>query len=126
MQWFGIFVLFNVLLLTLLAMNISRLRMQERVANGDGGLLSLKKAIRAHLNGVEHTVVYALVILALALMQVSPKVMATLVIGFSVSRLLHAYGMLASAFDIRRVGAGTTYLFELMGLAALATVLLRG
>jgi len=126
MQWFGLFVLLNVSLLTLLAMNISRLRMRERVANGDGGLLSLKKAIRAHLNGVEHTVVFALVILALTQTQAGPKVLATLVVGFTVARLLHAYGMLASAFDIRRVGAGMTYLFELMGLAALAAALLRG
>ncbi len=124
MQWFGLFALFNVLLLTLLAMNVSRLRMQERVANGDGGLVSLKKAIRAHLNGVEHAVVYALVILALALLQASPKLLAPLVIGFSLARVLHACGMLTVAFNARRIGAGATYLFELLGLAALAATLL--
>ncbi|TJY64950.1 glutathione S-transferase [Sinimarinibacterium sp. CAU 1509] len=126
MQWFGLFVLFNVLLLTLLAMNVSRLRLQERVANGDGGLISLKKAIRAHLNGVEHVVVYALVILALSLLRASPTLQAVLVIGFSLARVLHAYGMLAVAFNARRIGAGATYLFELFGLATLAATLLTG
>ena len=65
MDWFKFYVFANVLIITLLALNVSRLRMFERVANGDGGKVSLKKAIRAHANGVEHVMPYGLVMYAL-------------------------------------------------------------
>ena len=117
--WFKLFVVLNVLLVTLLALNISRLRVKEKVANGDGGKLVMKKAIRAHGNAVEHVVVFALIILALELSPVGTGMLAILVIGFTVARVLHAAGMLGAAFNARRIAAGVTYLLELTGIVAL-------
>ncbi len=115
--WFNRFVLLNVLILTILAINISRLRIAEKVPHGDGDNVRLKKAIRAHGNGVEHVVVFALIVLALDSSHVPPILLATLVWGFTFARLAHAAGMLGSIFNLRRLGASTTYLLELMGLA---------
>lgn len=114
--WFNLFVFLNVLMLTMLALNISRLRIAERVPNGDGDNVRLKKAIRAHGNGVEHVVVFALVILALDSSRAPSMLMAMLVVGFTLGRLVHAAGMLGSLFNARRLGAVATYLFELAGL----------
>lgn len=121
--WFTFFVFMNVLMVTLLALNISRLRVKERVANGDGGKLSIKKAMRAHGNGVEHVAIFGLAILALELSTVSSGILATLVIGFTLARIVHAAGMLGSAFNARRIGAAATYLFE---LGAVMAVLIYG
>jgi uncharacterized membrane protein YecN with MAPEG domain len=121
--WFSCFVFANGLLLALLAANVSRVRIAERVPHGDGDRLPLKKAIRAHGNGVEHTTIYALCILALALAKAPPVLQATLVVGFTLVRLAHALAMLRSLFQLRRVAAFLTYLFE---LAAVGAVLAYG
>lgn len=78
----------------------------------------MKKAVRAHGNGVEHVAMFGLAILALELSNVSTDILATLVIGFTLARIVHAAGMLGSAFNARRIGAAATYLFELSALLA--------
>jgi len=115
--WFNLFVFLNVALLIILAMNISRIRIKEKIANGDGGNVIMKKAIRAHGNGVEHVMVAGLTVLALEFGQAPAAFMATVVLGFSVSRILHAYGMLAPNFNSRRAGAAGSYFFEIFGIA---------
>jgi uncharacterized membrane protein YecN with MAPEG domain len=117
--WFEVYVFLNALMLTLLALNISRLRITEKVANGDGGKLVLKQAIRTHMNGIEHVLMYGLVILALSFAAPPKALMATLVIGFTLSRLVHAMGMMTTLFQARRIGAGVTYLFEVGAILAI-------
>jgi uncharacterized membrane protein YecN with MAPEG domain len=117
-HWFNLFVFLNVLILTILAINISRLRIAEKVPHGDGDNVRVKKAIRAHGNGIEHVVVFALMILALDSGDVPSILLAALVWGFTLGRLAHAAGMLGSIFNLRRLGASITYLLELVGLFA--------
>ena len=126
MSWFYLYVLLHTLLVTLLAMNVSRLRMQLRIANGDGGDARMRKAIRAHGNAMENVLLFSMPVLALAFAGASDALLAILVLGFAVARVLHAAGMLASQFRFRQVGAGLTYLLELLGVAAVAGVLLVG
>ena len=115
--WLGVFTAANTLLLALLAFNVSRLRMRERVAHGDGGVLPLKKAIRAHGNGVEHLVVVGLQVLTLELMGASGTLPATLVIVFTASRILHAVSMPGALPGLRKASAGA-YASELGGVVA--------
>lgn len=117
--WFVLYAAVNGLIVTLLALNVSVQRMSLGVANGDGGKLELKKAIRAHGNGVEHTAIFGLVVLALALVQALPAVQGFVVIVFSIARLLHGFSMIASAFNVRRAAAGLTYSAELFAIGAL-------
>jgi len=111
-EWFAIYVAINTLILLLLGMNISRLRIKHKVSNGDGDCRPLMKAIRAHANGVEHSVLYGMAILAMALLGLNAMWLSILVMAFSVSRILHAHGMLNSNFTARRVGAGITFLLQ--------------
>ena len=123
MFWFQIFVFFNMLLITLLAINVSRIRIRNKVPNGDGGLLPLKKAIRCHMNNIEHALPFGFIVFALVDLT-STAVLATLVIGFTISRVIHAFGMFKLIPLMRMGGAGLTNLFELTGLIFLGLALL--
>ncbi|MCP5207210.1 MAG: MAPEG family protein [Hahellaceae bacterium] len=116
---FGVFVLLNATLILLLAINVSRLRIQKKQSLGDGGDKALSKAIRAHANAIEFVPIYALTILALSFLNVSEAWLLTLVLGFTAGRILHAYGMLTRVFQARQGGALLSYLFQ-----ALAIILL--
>ena len=116
--WLSVFVFANTLLAALLALNVSRVRIREKIPHGDGGNVSLKKAIRAHGNGVEHLIVVGLQVLALDLARAPSSALATLVIVFTGSRLLHAFSMLDSRFRLRQVSALGTYASEVGGAVA--------
>jgi len=117
--WFAVYVALNALIVTLLALNVSYKRIALGVANGDGGKLEMKKAIRAHANGVEHVSIFGLVVLALTLVQASSTLQGVAVIGFSAARVLHGVGMIAAVPQLRRAGATVTYLGEIFGIVAL-------
>ncbi len=117
--WFSVFVFFNVGLLTLLALNVSRVRIREHQAHGDGGKAHLSRAIRAHGNGVEHAIPFALILLALESCPAHTISLMTLSIGFSIARVMHATAMLGSFFQLRRIAALLTYLFEALGVIAI-------
>lgn len=122
--WFGMLVLIHSALLIMLALNISRLRIQLKLPYGDGDNKDMKQAIRVHMNGVEHVPVFALLVLALTLLGVSSTWLGGFVIGFTLARLSHAYGMMARHFQLRRLGALLTYLSQLTAVGLLAALLL--
>lgn len=119
--WFAVFTAVNGLLVLLLALNISRLRVTRRIPFGDGGDIVMNQAIRAHANALEHITIFALLILALGMTGMAQTWLAALVLVFTLSRLVHAWGMLARVFNGRRLGAGISYLCELIAIAALFT-----
>lgn len=125
MDYFYGYVAASMLLVTLLAMNVSRLRMKLRIGNGDGNNVEMKKAIRAHMNHLEHSLPFGLIVLALAQMGSATSLLAVLVVGFLASRLVHVYSMLATQFRFRQLSAGTTYLFEVVGCLAIAMKLMN-
>lgn len=112
MSVFGLYLGFAMLLVTLLAMNVSRLRMREKIANGDGGSRPLRKATRAHMNALEHILPFTLLLLFLDMHPISAWLFSALAFGFLVVRFLHGYSMLTSRFRLRQITAGLTYLFE--------------
>ena len=122
-SWFAIFVALNTLLLLVLGLNISRLRMTQKIPYGDGDYRPMMQAIRAHGNGVEHTTIYGMAILAMTLMQVDSAWLATMVLTFTGARILHAYGMLYKVFTARRIGAGITFLLQGISIIVLFSVL---
>lgn len=124
--WFELFIFVNVLIVTVLGINVSRVRIRERVPHGDGGNLTVKKAIRAHGNAVEHVAIFALVVLALELAAAPAALLATLVAIFSAARFMHPFGMLGQAFWARRTGASISFLCELVGVIAVLPVALLG
>lgn len=118
-QVFTLFVAFHAVLLTVLALNVVRLRIREKVPHGDGNSTPLKKAIRAHANGVEQVVVFALVLLALTYQAKSPELLMALAGAFSLARLAHALGMLQPNFNARRFGAAMSFALQITGAVLL-------
>ena len=124
--WFTLFAGLHGLLLTLLAMNVSRCRIKYRVGNGDGEVRELKQAIRAHGNAVEHSLLFALLVLALCIQGQGAGLTGFLVIAFTGVRVLHALSMLQARFKLRQLTAGGTYALELMASLLVLTQALAG
>lgn len=112
--WFCVLVAVNSLLLVILAGYVSRLRYRYRISVGDNGNKHLYVAMRTHANGIEQVPTYALLILGLSFYNASELVLASLVIAFTLSRILHAVGMLHRMHLARRIGAGLTYLLQII------------
>ncbi len=107
--WFVIFVAANSTILLLLTVNVSRLRIKQKVAWGDGDNKELMKAIRVHSNGTEQVPIYGLIILALTFVNASNVLLSSLVLLFTASRIIHAYGILYKSPLLRQIGAVITY-----------------
>jgi len=122
--WFSVLVAINSILVLALALNVSRLRIKHKVSLGDGGNKGLMAAIRTHSNAVEQLPIFATTILTLTLIQPTATILPIAVIGFTLSRFSHAYGMLFRVFIVRRVGAGFTYIFQAIAAVSVCTYLL--
>ena len=101
------------LLITCLALNVTRVRGIVHISLGDGGNKRLGYAVRAHGNAVEHGLLLA-VALVLAEMAGLP---APWVVGLGwailLSRLAHAAGFLRLGARVSVPGVVVTYLLEL-------------
>lgn len=112
---FNLYVGLSVLLIVMLAMNVSRLRIKHKVANGDGNNKIIVKATRAHMNALEHTLPFTLLLYVLNAQTIPEIAFVTLAFGFLGIRVGHSYSMLNSKFKLRQMTAASTYLFELIG-----------
>ena len=56
--WFHLYVALHLFIATALAMRISWLRIRLKIPNGDGKNITVRKAIRAHGNSVEHAMLF--------------------------------------------------------------------
>ncbi len=122
--WFSLLIAINSLLVLALAINVSRLRIKHKVSLGDGGNKCLMAAIRAHCNALEQLPIFAIVMIALTFLEASTILLSILVIGFSLARIFHAYGMLYRAFVARRIGAGFTYVFQFIAAVSVGVCLI--
>lgn len=111
----NLFVGLSVLLIVILAMNISRLRIKHKVANGSGENKEITKAIRAHMNSLEHILPFSLLLYVLQSQLISDNTFAILAFSFLSIRVLHTYSMLCSKFKLRQITAAATYFVELYG-----------
>jgi uncharacterized protein len=101
------------LLITCLALNVTRLRNIVHVSLGDGGDKRLGYAIRAHGNAMEHGLLLAV---ALVLAELAGLPAAWVVgLGWAVlaARLAHAAGFLRLGARVSVPGMTATYLLEL-------------
>jgi len=122
MNYLHLYIVLAVLLISFLAINISRIRIQEQIGNGDGNNKKLKGAIRAHMNTLEHAIPFALLLWVLSDMHLASHFMAIFSLGFIGVRVMHSYGILAPHFRMRQIAAGLCYGFE---IAACVTILIK-
>ena len=103
------------LLLIALSLNVSRLRMRHQVAFGDGGKTDLTKAVRAHGNSLEQSVLFiVLLYLGESTGQLSPALTAALGFAFIMLRLLYCTGLFARILLLRQASHGLTMLLMLV------------
>ncbi len=114
--WFSVFVALQALLLFTLAMRVSLLRIKFKISTGDGDNKTLFAAIRAQGNAIEQVPMFAFLLLALTLNELPSMYLSTLVTAFTLARVAHAVGMNHQVFIARRLGAGITYLLQLVAV----------
>ena len=103
------------LLLIALSLNVSRLRMRYQVAFGDGGKTDLTKAIRAHGNSLEQSVLFiVLLYLGEVSGQIGGPLVAALGFAFIMLRLLYCTGLFARILLLRQASHGLTMLLMLV------------
>jgi uncharacterized membrane protein YecN with MAPEG domain len=99
------------LLLIGLSLNVSRLRMRHQVAFGDGGKPDLIKAVRAHGNSLEQSVLFiVLLYLGEATGQIGGPLTAALGFAFIMLRLLYCTGLFARILLLRQASHALTML----------------
>jgi hypothetical protein len=114
------------LLLVALASRVSWLRFTLKIPFGDGGNPALMRAIRTHGNTTEHAPIFLLLALAWELSRGTTPLLCAVAALFVLSRLLFAIGVLGRGLHLLRIiGAGGTYVAQLVLAAGLALVALR-
>jgi uncharacterized membrane protein YecN with MAPEG domain len=109
----GTFVALLSLVTAGLAFNVSVGRFRGRIPHGEGPNRELARAIRAHMNSVEHLVPIGLLLLAYALLAGSPTVITALGSIALLARIALSIGILRKgAFRLRQLGAFATYAIE--------------
>lgn len=99
------------LLLIALSLNVSRLRMRNQVAFGDGGKPDLVKAMRADGNSLEQSLLFiVLLYLGEASGQIGGPLTAALGFAFVMLRLLYCAGLFARLLVLRQVSHALTML----------------
>lgn len=105
------------LLITALAMNVTRLRVKVGTRLGDGGDKRLGFAIRAHGNALEHGLLLAVALVLAEVAGLPPPWVVGLGFAILAARLSHAAGFLRLGFRLSVAGMVVTYGIEL-GLGA--------
>jgi uncharacterized membrane protein YecN with MAPEG domain len=134
MQWPSItggYLAVLALVYALLAINVVRLRRQNRALFGDAGNPTLRSAIRAHAHFAEYVPIIALMVAMLEMSGMAAWRVHLLMAALLVSRLLHPFGMYAIsskfAFRIGRIAGVTLTLLVLIASAvAILSRVLRG
>lgn len=114
-----------VLLLTILAINTTRLRFGKGRSTDPGDRAQIRAASRAHGNTLEHALPVLLLMFFYEVNGGDTRLLCAIGIAFIVIRIIYVYGML-QRFGSRpmQLGAGLTYLLELVLLALLTSVLI--
>ncbi len=102
------------MLLTVLSLNVSRLRIKYGVSYGDEGHRNLMVAIRAHGNALEQCLLFAVLMLALQSQSTSDAAgLAWLGSVFLLARVVHPLAMFGRWLRLRQLAHITTLLAQL-------------
>lgn len=100
----ALYAVLGALLLMKFSFNVVRLRMQYRVAYGDGGFSELQSAIRIHGNAVEYIPVALVLLLFMEMNGAETWMVHICGIILIAGRLMHYYGFHHRLFRWRRAG----------------------
>ena len=92
------------LVLTVLSLRVSQLRLRYRVSHGDGGHKDLLVAVRAHGNGLEQGLLYAVLLLAHTQLQPGPDAWVLAAnAGFVVARVVQPLALFTRRLRLRQL-----------------------
>ena len=102
------------LLLTLLSLQVSRLRMRHRQTWGDGGHKDLALAVRTHGNTLEQSLLFGLLVLALAQVGgTATAALAAVCSAFVLARVLYCTAAFGRRLPWRQAAHALTLLCQL-------------
>ncbi|PQV87833.1 MAPEG family protein [Cronobacter sakazakii] len=114
----ALYAVLGALLLMKISFDVVRLRMQYRVAYGDGGFSELQSAIRIHGNAVEYLPIGLLLLLFMEMNGAQNWMLHVCGLLLLVGRLMHYYGYHHRLLRWRRSGMSATYIALLMMVLA--------
>ncbi|ELY6326909.1 MAPEG family protein [Cronobacter malonaticus] len=114
----ALYAVLGALLLMKFSFDVVRLRMQYRVAYGDGGFSELQSAIRIHGNAVEYLPIGLLLLLFMEMNGAQNWMLHVCGLLQLVGRLMHYYGYHHRLLRWRRSGMSATYIALLMMVLA--------
>lgn len=110
LQVASVYIAINILLLVWLAVRVVSRRFRGKISMGDGGSEDLAKAIRTHGNASEYTPAMMVGLLALAFLNGPVWSIHALGIGFTLGRIMHAFGMSGAPILLRQLGMMLTWI----------------
>lgn len=113
----------NALITLVLALNVVRLRVSDKVDIGDGGNARLQRAIRAHGNNTEYVPVTLLTIVGVAVLSASTMLVNGLGIALTLGRILHGIGLNMSSGASLGRGGGMALTWGALLVGAVAAIL---
>lgn len=102
-----------------LSARVTRMRVRERIAVGDGGNLRLRRAIRVHANFAEYVPLALILTVFVELQEFSPIIVHGLCLSLLLGRICHAYGVSQENENHRFRVAGMALTYLTMAGAAL-------
>ncbi|EMD9272940.1 MAPEG family protein [Cronobacter malonaticus] len=114
----ALYAVLGALLLMKFSFDVVRLRMQYRIAYGDGGFSELQSAIRIHGNAVEYLPIGLLLLLFMEMNGAQNWMLHVCGLLLLVGRLMHYYGYHHRLLRWRRSGMSATYIALLMMVLA--------
>lgn len=105
----ALYAVLSALLLMKFSFDVVRLRMQYRVAYGDGGFSELQSAIRIHGNAVEYIPIAIALMLFMEMNGAETWMVHICGIVLLAGRLMHYYGFHHRLFRWRRSGMSATW-----------------
>jgi uncharacterized membrane protein YecN with MAPEG domain len=105
----ALYAVLSALLLMKFSFDVVRLRLQYRVAYGDGGFSELQSAIRIHGNAVEYIPIAIVLMLFMEMNGAETWMVHICGIVLLAGRLMHYYGFHHRLFRWRRSGMSATW-----------------
>ena len=105
----AIYVGVNLLLLFYLSFRVVGVRFRKKISLGTGGDPDMEVRVRSHGNATEYIPGAMVALVVLALLQAPAALIHALGIGFTLGRMLHAFGM-SGPIQARQFGMILTWL----------------
>ncbi len=118
LQVAGVYIAINILMLVWFGLRVVARRFRGKISMGDGGSDDLARAIRVHGNASEYVPPMLVGLLALAFLDAPVWALHALGIGFTLGRVMHAFGMSGAPLILRQLGMLLTW--TAMGIVSLA------